>query len=312
MATSSWLLMASPFKQRASDADYDDVPSSRYGWDSSVQNHGDIQVGDRVVIWDKKLLLGASVIEAIDKAVGTKVRRRCPTCGSTNVKPRETKRPRYRCGDPACRAEADSCDEEEVSVETYLAHYGSEWIELGGILGGADLRRLCLNPKSQLSMRPIDWSRFTRSVESAAPEVGALLGLYKELDKQSYGGHSPARCRVRRGQQKFRRSLLARYGPTCALSGPLPEAALEAAHLYSYAQIGRHHDGGGVLLRRDLHNLLDLGAIAVDPDTLRLDLSPDIVGFAAYGSLHGQSLAVEIPPETREWLRMHWSAFRPH
>lgn len=71
--------------------------------------------------------------------------------------------------------------------------------------------------------------------------------------------------RVRVGQAEFRLRLLARYGNVCAFSGPSPTAALEAAHLYSYAAEGRHHDDGGFLLRRDLHRLFDLGLLAVEP-----------------------------------------------
>jgi N-acyl homoserine lactone hydrolase len=45
---------------------------------------------------------------------------------------------------------------------------------------------------------------------------------------------------------------------------------LEAAHLYSYAASGVHHLDGGLLMRRDVHRLFDLGHHAVRPNSLTL------------------------------------------
>lgn len=60
---------------------------------------------------------------------------------------------------------------------------------------------------------------------------------------------------------------------------------LEAAHLYRYADSGRHHDDGGFLLRRDVHRLFDLGHIAVDPRTMRIDIGDDLLPFDDYARL---------------------------
>lgn len=52
------------------------------------------------------------------------------------------------------------------------------------------------------------------------------------------GGHTVRQVSVRIGQPAFRAELVRKYGSVCAFSGPAPSEALEACHLYSYAEIG--------------------------------------------------------------------------
>ena len=85
---------------------------------------------------------------------------------------------------------------------------------------------------------------------------------------------------------------------------------LDAAHLYSYAKLGKHQEHGGLLIRRDLHRLFDIGGLAVEPDSLVVDVRSDILGYASYSELHGQRLRVAIHTKTRAWLKKHWKAHR--
>mgnify|MGYP005654525081 CR=1 FL=1 len=66
----------------------------------------------------------------------------------------------------------------------------------------------------------------------------------------------------------------------CALCGLNHQRGLDAAHLYSYADLGEHHFNGGLLLRKDLHSFFDLGLIAIEP--------------------------VEVKGKTKKWLELHW------
>ena len=125
------------------------------------------------------------------------------------------------------------------------------------------------------------------------------------LSGQILGGHGERVVRVRMGQAAFRSKLLASYGPVCAFTGPTPPAALEAAHLYSYAKIGVHHDQGGLLIRRDLHRLFDAGLLAVNPETVRVDVSPELGIYKSYTLLHDDELRVELTSRQREWLAAH-------
>lgn len=111
-------------------------------------------------------------------------------------------------------------------------------------------------------------------------------------------------------EHQARRHLLERFGENCALTGPTPPAALEAAHLYSYASVGKHHLHGGLLLRRDVHRLFDRGDLAIHPDRLSIDADPSLRTYKNYSPLHGRGLHVEVEPQHRAWIERHWIRHR--
>ncbi|ORI21126.1 HNH endonuclease signature motif containing protein [Rhodococcus sp. 1168] len=95
-----------------------------------------------------------------------------------------------------------------------------------------------------------------------------------------------------------------RYASNCAFSGDMPHEVLEAAHLYSYAKVGDHHDEGGILLRRDLHRLFDLGKIAV-LDNSRISVHNSLRPYPLYNELDGQRLKIESTVKQRSWFGAH-------
>ena len=182
------------------------------------------------------------------------------------------------------------------------------WVSMEGALSGAELRHLCVHPKAQNSFRRLKWEE-TRAALAHKGE-GVPLGVVENTEKDIAGGHGTATVRVRKGQASFRKQLLDTHGEYCAFSGPTPAVVLEAAHLYSYAKTG-DHNGGGFLLRRDLHRLFDLGLIAVHPKTLLLDIADQIANYPRYNALHGQPLLVaKVSPKQRKWLTAHWQMHR--
>lgn len=72
----------------------------------------------------------------------------------------------------------------------------------------------------------------------------------------------------RQGQAAFRGQLLTLYGNRCAISNCAVEPVLEAAHITPYLGPKTNHPHNGLLLRSDLHTLLDLKLIAVDADPM--------------------------------------------
>jgi len=68
----------------------------------------------------------------------------------------------------------------------------------------------------------------------------------------------------RQGQPHFRRQLLRAYGTQCAMSRYDASEALEAAHISPYSGPRSNRTDNGLLLRADLHNLFDLGLVAID------------------------------------------------
>src|SRR4051794_29005237 len=96
--TTGWLLLAvGDDRQHGGNEGYDDDPTSRYRWDSTVPNHAAIRAGDRIAIWDKRQLLGASVIEEIEEGTGSKTLLRCPHCGRATIKARKRLKPIFKC-----------------------------------------------------------------------------------------------------------------------------------------------------------------------------------------------------------------------
>lgn len=286
---------------------YDDDVSASYVSDSNVPNSRNIEPGDRIVVWDQRRLLGASVVERVDAAEAKKRLPQCPTCRRSKdmSRPRKTS-PRFRCG--GCGSEFDEPAYVTAGVTEFRTSHDEGWVDLTGQLDGPTLRSLCESPSSQLSIRALDWGRFSDALGGS--DTGRRgVRMFNAVSGQMSGGFSERVTRVRVGQASFRAELLTRFGSCCAFSGDQPREVLEAAHLYSYAQVGVHEDEGGLLLRRDLHALFDLGKLAVRRDS-RIAVHSSIRDYPLYQECEGQPLQVSVTGRQREWLAQHrrlWS-----
>ena len=91
---------------------------------------------------------------------------------------------------------------------------------------------------------------------------------------------------TRPGQQKFRRKIAERDGLKCAITGCTVAEVLDAAHLEQRAPRGSDDPSNGLILRVDLHRLMDAGLLRIDPDLRVIEIDPgvDDPGFQA---LHG-------------------------
>ena len=81
---------------------------------------------------------------------------------------------------------------------------------------------------------------------------------------ERYG--NPIQVRPRKGQGAFRVAVRSAYDNACAVTHEHSDPVLEAAHIKPYHQGGDHRVDNGLLLRRDLHRLFDLGYVTVTPD----------------------------------------------
>jgi len=118
---------------------------------------------------------------------------------------------------------------------------------------------------------------------------------------------------LRQGQPRFRKALLRAYDGRCAISGCDLEEALEAAHILPYRGEYTHHVQNGILLRADLHTLLDRGLISIDPDSLTVVIHPKLK-HSQYAALGGTKLHLPASPSERpssEALRKHRSGLSP-
>ncbi|MDQ0933360.1 HNH endonuclease [Streptomyces turgidiscabies] len=306
MATTWFVLAMGAERVHGGNDGYDDDPARHYSWDSTVPQHANLAAGDLIALWDKKKLLGISVIERIDTGSEVKSTYFHRACNKASFKPLKTGDHRWWCA--TCRERFNDPGTRTRPVTTYRSHHSRAWQDLSGRLTGAQVRALCDKPASQHAMRPARWEKVRAALLAAGARVPADITDRARVVIR--GGHRRASVEVRLGQALFRKRLLEEQGEVCAFSGPAPAAALEAAHLYSFADSGEHHEYGGLLLRRDLHRLFDTGRIAVNPDTATLDVSDDIRGYPLYGQMDGQTLAVTLHPQHRVWLGAHWDIHR--
>ncbi|MEU8216204.1 HNH endonuclease [Micromonospora taraxaci] len=112
-----------------------------------------------------------------------------------------------------------------------------------------------------------------------------------------------AEVTARQGQADFRRRLMKAYGNRCAITGCDAEAALQAAHIDPYDGPATNQVNNGLLLRADLHNLLDRGLIWID-ESYVLHV---VAGIAHYANYHGQQIRL---PENAEDLPDHGALLR--
>lgn len=102
----------------------------------------------------------------------------------------------------------------------------------------------------------------------------------------------------RQGQPHFRRALLVAYDGKCAMSEFDAEESLEAAHIRPYSGPRSNHVQNGLLLRADMHDLFDLGLVAVDTAHETLLLSKELAS-TQYARYAGRRL--HLPGERALW-----------
>jgi putative restriction endonuclease len=129
-----------------------------------------------------------------------------------------------------------------------------------------------------------------------------------DQDQARYG--DPILVRPRLGQGAFRILVTDNYARRCAVSGERTLPALDAAHIRPYADGGAHRVSNGVLFRRDIHSLFDLGYVTISPD-LKFEVSRKIreeyENGRDYYSLHGTSIRLPDDPKRRpDQLALIW------
>lgn len=173
-APSAWLLLAvGDDRQHGGNEGYSDDPPTRYEWDSTVPNHAALLPGDKIALWNKRELLGASVIEQITHGQATKTLFSCRYCGKASIKARKQLSPLYKCY--SCKRVFDQPRTRDVEVVTYRSNHVARWVDLSGALAGAELRSLCVRPRSQLSLRPFRWDAFVARLTEQRPDLARRL-----------------------------------------------------------------------------------------------------------------------------------------
>jgi len=323
-STAGWVLLTFGNERAyAGNSGYADDLKRVYRYDSFVPNHRQLGEGDIVLLRDKNSLQGMARISRIQQEQGTKERRRCQVCRTTEMTPR------VNTGDFRCR-NGHTFQSPRVSFDPcthYEAYFGTSFVAVPGALSISELRAACPAYNKQLAMQRIDLSMVASQLASGNPAAAVLLeGGYAEMNEgvpdlqTSTGGYILGRrdtreevmrtIRARRGQQRFRENLRRRYGDACMISGCGLMDVVEAAHILPFRGTDDNHPENGLLLRADLHTLFDLDLLGIEPDQLRVHLHPHVAatGYRQFGGarLHHPS---SVRP-SRDALKSRWELFR--
>lgn len=320
-------------RQHGGNQGYDDTPERVYRYDSDVANHLRVQSGDLAFIRTRTVVRGMAQIQSVTQAEGPKTRLRCPACGTTTIKKRKTKSPDWRCESGHEFAEPVV---EQVTVTTYAATYPDTYVRLVGSVTTEDLKTAAPRPSDQSSIEEVDAAALAAKLSTAGRSATDLLARHFQAlqpveaddampsvsdgsNSKSGSGYAPsivdtrrrllASITLRRGQAKFRKALVGRYGSSCMISGCSLMEIVEAAHIWPYRGDDDNHPENGLLLRADLHTLFDLDLLGIDPASMRVALHPD-VRSAGYGHMSGVELGGCIRHQpSRQALERRWASF---
>lgn len=166
-----WLLLqVGDNSQHQGHEGYDDVVAEKYSWDSSVNRHADIEIGDVALIWDKQYSLGFGVFSQIIQTSSSKTIFRCPTCLRAKGKKRLTKSPEWRCQAADCRTEFDQPLIDTKKVISYTGSFENHWFDFNKGIAAEELREITKFPNDQNSIRPIEFEKLQNILLSLGKE----------------------------------------------------------------------------------------------------------------------------------------------
>lgn len=151
------------------------------------------------------------------------------------------------------------------------------------------------------------WQEFTEHHAEVAPEsealwrtrVEGLPGVSTDATEQAPIGPTEvlATRRTRRGQDFFRRVVLANFGGRCALTGVASAALVNASHIVAWADDDGHRldAANGIALNRLHDAAFDQKLITFD-DAFRLVVGPRVREVLSEGELSRGFLAYEGRP----------------
>jgi putative restriction endonuclease len=331
----AWLLSVfGEERQYAGNKGYEDDVLQRYEYDSNVANHLRMGLGDLVVLRDPTKMLGVASIHRIDEVEGIKIQLRCTeaNCGTTSLKERTSKSPRYRCSNGH---EFQTPIVREIDVVKKTAFFGNSFRSAPSAVPLEDLRDCCPRRSDQLSIQELSVAAVIGRLLAARSDLADLVHMWRgplppnpdEADGNEASSESEddagsfnalaaasdygvfAQIRRRRGQAAFRNALRNRYGDRCMLSGAVTVDVIEAAHILPYVSRESNNPANGILLRSDLHTLWDLGRFAIHPETLQIELDHSLAS-GEYRWLEGQQLRVpSATGPSKAALRFRWQVF---
>ena len=158
-----------------------------------------------------------------------------------------------------------------------IARY-REGVRLTDAIGCVMLRDPFYFERRDYIPAPEDWHRSIVSGKTYSTDDPTGQELWKQVQLRTtaravmerrnqesamYG--EPTLVRPRLGQAGFRVAVTETYRRQCAVTGERVLPVLDAAHILPVSEGGVHRVDNGLLLRKDIHRLFDLGYVTVTP-----------------------------------------------
>lgn len=175
MSERYWLLLEKSDETRISKGidGYQDRTGESYQYDNLVPNHKQLGPDDYVVLRKENEILGVGRISSISQDTDTKIHSRCPDCGSTDIRERTSKSPRWKCG--KCPHEFESPDETIVGIQSFVASI-TDFTKLNSPPDVKEVKSCALvdgGVTSQLSILELDPKSVQNLLEGVAPAFSA-------------------------------------------------------------------------------------------------------------------------------------------
>jgi putative restriction endonuclease len=151
------------------------------------------------------------------------------------------------------------------------------------------------------------WNGVELLIKAGQP-LKAARGLEDDSGPR-YG--EPVTILPRLGQGSFRLIVTDSYNRRCAFTNSPVLHVLEAAHIRPYGLGGTHVPANGLLLRQDLHTLLDRGYMTVTPDhkiEVSSRIKQEFSNGREYYALHGSEIRMPQASDRQpsvDFLRWH-------
>ena len=182
--------------------------------------------------------------------------------------------------------------EEYENYSGLSVRYEKNWtgISIQGVKKGRlrDLQgyRIVEPPLPTDKAAPLSLGRIARDIQATDADT-TPFDPHNTLDARQKVHRA---IKERRGQKLFRDRLIAAYGGRCSITGCDVLSVLEAAHIAPYRGSHTNRVANGLLLRADLHTLLDCKLLVIEPEVHTVILAPEIRNSADYKYLHGRRL----------------------
>ena len=149
-----------------------------------------------------------------------------------------------------------------------------------------------INPEDRHALEAGEGRRvWIDCLQRGAAAAGAIPLVADAVEAARFG--HPMLVLPRLGQGAFRLEVLDAYDNACAVTTEHSLPVLEAAHIRPYAEEGPHDVRNGIVLRTDIHRLLDRGYVTITEDhrfEVSRRLREDYENGKAYYAMQGQPL----------------------